>query len=198
MLYKLRDAAGLLDLAVDYLESPIPRLIAIGGVSGTGKTTLARALAPVLGKSPGAIVIRSDVVRKQLMGVPESFRLSDSAYTREVSERVYKRVAELSADTLASGYTVIADAVYGNESERQEIAQVARHCGVEFSGLWLEGPTALLEQRITARRDDASDATPDVLRAQLDFATVPQTWNTIDAGVSPDDSLTRARRMIDC
>jgi aminoglycoside phosphotransferase family enzyme/predicted kinase len=192
----LRDAAALLDLAVVYLARTTPRLIAIGGLSGTGKSTLAHALAPLLGMAPGAVVIRSDVVRKQLMGVPESFRLPETAYTREASEHVYKRVAEISADTLGSGYTVIADAVYGTENERQEIAQVAQHWGVEFSGLWLEGPAALLERRITVRRDDASDATPDVLRAQLGFATVPQTWTTIDAGISLDYSLTQARRTL--
>ena len=194
----LVDAAGLLDLAVDYLASTTARLIAIGGLSGMGKSTLAHALAPLLGKAPGAVVVRSDVVRKQLLGVAESFRLPENAYTSEASARVYKRVAEISADTLASGYTVIADAVYGTENERQEIAQVAQHWGVEFSGLWLEGPVELLEQRITARRNDASDATPDVLRAQLDFVTAPQTWNIIDAGVPPDDSLNQARRMLAC
>ena len=192
----MRDAAALLDRAVDYLADTTPRLIAIGGVSGTGKSTLAYALARFLGACPGAVVIRSDVIRKQLMGVEESARLPKRAYTGAISKRVYERIAATASHTLASGYTAIADAVYGTESERQEIAEVARHRGVKFDGLWLEGPTGLLEQRIAARRGDASDATSEVLRAQLDFVTVPQTWRPIDAAISVGETLAQARRIV--
>jgi len=194
----MRDAAALLDRAVDYLADSAPRLIAIGGLSGTGKSTLAHALSPLLGASPGAVVIRSDVIRKRLLGVADSVRLPESAYTRSIGKRVYERIADIASDTLASGYTAIADAVYGTENARQEIAETALRHGAKFDGLWLEGPPALLENRIVTRRSDASDATPDVLRAQLGFVTVPQTWSPINAAISVGETLAQARRIVGC
>jgi len=192
----LNDARDLLDKAGDYLAGHKPRLIAIGGLSGTGKTTLARNLAPWLGASPGAVVIRSDVIRKQLMGVAETVRLPASAYTTAISEQVYQRIADIASDTLSSGFTAIADAVYGREDERRDIATVGQRAGVAFDGLWLEGPPATLEQRIAARVGDASDATPDVLRAQLGFVTAPTSWSTIRVVESPDDALAEARKRL--
>ncbi len=192
----LKDASALLERTVDYLADRTPRLVAIGGVSGTGKSTLAYGLAPFLGGCPGAVVIRSDVVRKQLMGVPDTVRLPDSTYTAEMSKRVYARVAEIASATLASGFTVITDAVYGMEFEREDIAEIARHAKVRFDGLWLEAPQALLEQRISARAGDASDATAEILRFQLDRITRPQTWLSITATGSALESLEQARRAL--
>jgi hypothetical protein len=194
----LEDAAILLDKAVEYLADPRPRLIAVGGLSGTGKSTLGYGLAPFVGLAPGAIVIRSDVIRKQLMGVPDSIRLPTTAYSPSVSRRVYERIAQIAAITLASGFSAIADAVYGTEEEREELAAVARHANVPFDALWLEGPPELLEQRIAARVGDASDATPDVLRAQLAFVTVPQSWTAIGTVGSADEILARARTLLRC
>jgi predicted kinase len=192
----LKDASALMDSAIDYLAERTPRLIALGGVSGTGKSTLAYALAPSFGGCPGAVVIRSDVLRKQLIGVPETVRLPDTAYAAETTKQVYAAVAKIASATLASGFTAITDAVYGKEDERDAIAEVARRAKVRFDGLWLEAPQALLEQRIAARVGDASDATADVLRFQLDRITRPRTWLTIDAAGSALDSLENARRAL--
>jgi hypothetical protein len=65
------EALAYFELAGRYLDPPPPCLVAVGGLSGTGKTTLARALAPDLGAAPGALHLRSDVLRKQLAGVDE-------------------------------------------------------------------------------------------------------------------------------
>src|SRR4051794_1271353 len=77
------------DLARALIHPPAPRLIAVGGLSGTGKTVLARALAPSVAPQPGAVVLRSDVLRKQMFGVRNTDRLPPSAYTPELAERVY-------------------------------------------------------------------------------------------------------------
>jgi aminoglycoside phosphotransferase family enzyme/predicted kinase len=192
----LNDASALLERAVEYLADPKPRLVAVGGVSGTGKSTLAYGLAPSFGGCPGAVVIRSDVVRKQLMGVADTVRLSESNYTPEMSKRVYARVAEIASETLASGFTAIADAVYGQEEERDAIAEVARRAQARFDGLWLEAPRAVLERRIAARVGDASDATADVLRFQLDRITRPLAWRAVSAAGSAANSLEQARRSL--
>ncbi len=192
----LGDASALLERAVDYLAERKPRLVAVGGLSGTGKSTLAYGLAPSLGGCPGAVVIRSDVVRKQLMGVPETVRLSETAYTPETTRRVYARVAEIASATLASGFTAIADAVYGMDDERDAIAEVARRAKVRFDGLWLEAPSVILEQRIASRVGDASDATADVLRFQLDRIARPLTWRAVSAAGSALESLDQAHRAL--
>jgi len=195
---KLQHASSLLDHALSYLAKPSPLLVAVGGVSGTGKTTLARALAPLLGAAPGAIVIRSDVIRKQLMGVHETARLPESAYAPAVTQAVYDRIAELATTVLATGYIAVADAVYGKESERLALAKIADRTGLPFRGVWLEAPAQLLEPRITSRRGDASDATTDVLRAQLGFVSTPGEWTHVSAAGSPDQTIMEARRALGC
>jgi aminoglycoside phosphotransferase family enzyme len=193
-----KDAVVLMDKAVTYLTDQRPRLVAVGGLSGTGKSTLAYGLAPVLGPAPGAVVIRSDVIRKQLMGVPESVRLPATAYTPSVSKQVYERIAEIASTTVTAGFSAIADAVHGTEEEREGIVAVARQANVPFDALWLEGPSALLERRIAARVGDASDATEDVLQAQLAHVTTPRNWTKISAGGSSEETLAAAQIVLRC
>jgi hypothetical protein len=190
------DAVGLLDRAVEYLADAPSRLIAIGGISGTGKSTLAYALAPFVGRSPGAVVVRSDVIRKQLMGVAETVRLSADAYAPAINTRVYERVTEIAGQALSAGYCAIADAVFGKEDEREAIAAAADRARVPFDGIWLEGPREVLEQRIVARQGDASDATPEVLAAQLGFITVPRRWAAISVAAPLADILSEAQRIL--
>lgn len=179
---KRAEGADLLARANAYLGPARPRLIAVGGISGTGKSRLARALAPALGVAPGAIVLRSDAIRKRLMGVAETVRLPETAYTPAMNEKVYTALARSARAILATGYAVIADAVYGRAAERDAIAGVARSAGASFDGLWLEAPVPVLEQRISARRGDASDATVAVMHAQRDFVEPPADWRRLDAG----------------
>jgi hypothetical protein len=189
-------ANALLDAAVSYLDPVRPRLVAIGGVSGTGKSTVARRLAPLLGVTPGAIVIRSDVLRKQLLGVAQTVRLPSSAYAPEVTQNVYARMAELASAVLASGYSVIADAVHGNLMEQTAIEEVARIAGVRFDGIWLDAPAEILESRIRLRQGDASDATVDVLRAQRRSVVQPQRWIQVSASGSESENFENARRVL--
>ena len=87
-------AREYLAMAERLLNPPRPCLIAIGGFSGTGKSTLALGLAPSVGAVPGAVVIRSDEIRKRLSGVSPLDRLGPEGYSSEMSERVYATVAE--------------------------------------------------------------------------------------------------------
>ncbi|MGD1876938.1 MAG: AAA family ATPase [Kiloniellaceae bacterium] len=164
-----------------YLDPPPPCLVAVGGLSGTGKTTLARALAPDLGAAPGALHLRSDVLRKQLAGVAELDRLPPAAYTPEASAAVYTALAERARQALAAGQAVVADAVFAKPGERDAIAQVARAAGVAFTGLWLEADTAVLSARVTERRGDASDATAAVVEHQLTYDLGSIDWPRMSA-----------------
>ncbi len=193
---KAEEARQYLTLALALLAPPPPRLIAVGGLSGTGKSTLARTLAPSFGAAPGAVVLRSDLIRKEIAGVDPATRLPAESYTREASEAVYARLCERTADALAAGHAVVADAVFADPAERASIEAVARKAGVAFRGLWLEGSQAVLEARIAARRGDASDATVDVLRRQTGFDLGAMNWSRVNADGDAGETETRARRVL--
>ena len=186
------EARSYLNLSGLLLQPRSGRLIAIDGLSGTGKSTLTAALAPSL----GARVLRSDVIRKRLFGVMPETRLPTSAYKLRVSRRVYQTLRRKAADALAAGYSVIIDAVSLKPGERQSFAVVAEVAGVPFAGVWLAAPAAMMDRRLRARRDDASDASPEVLAEQLrqDPGTID--WVRIDAGAGPANSLFAARRAL--
>src|SRR5580704_11683175 len=139
------------------------RLIAIGGLSGTGKSTLAAGLAPELGARPGARVLRSDVIRKRLFGLDPEARLQPDAYAPGVSDRVYGTLRAQAAAALRAGYCVIVDTVALRAEERQAFAGVAQAAGVPFAGIWLDAPAETMTPRVEARPHDASDATRAVV-----------------------------------
>ena len=191
-----QDSVELLRRAIAYLAPQAPRLIGIGGLSGTGKTTVAQRLAPAIGSAPGAVVLRTDVIRKAMLGVPEDKRLDDRAYDAATNRGVYGRMRDLAAGILRAGHSVIADAVFGDDAERGKLETVACETSVEFQGLWLTAPRSLLEQRLAARVGDASDADVVVLAKQLASISEPTNWTRLDAGGLIEDVLAAADRAI--
>ena len=189
-------ARGYLAAAIDFLAAGPPRLLAVGGLSGTGKSTLARGLAPRVGRQPGAVVLRSDVIRKHLMGCPIDQPLPDEAYGPEATAAVYDAMRGHAAAALAEGVSVIADAVFARAEERAAIEAEARKAAASFAGLWLEAPAPLLEQRLAARRDDASDAGAVVLRRQLDYDVGRIAWARVPAGGLADRVRTVAESLL--
>lgn len=160
----------------------VPRkaaVIAIGGLPGTGKSTLARALAPALGRAPGALVLRSDEIRKRLCGVAPETRLGADAYAEAVSARVFAELAAEAASSVAGGQCVIADATFLDATHRAQIRAAAG--ASPFLGIWLTAPLDELERRVAARTGDVSDATVAVLRNAVARDGVPQGWRAVDA-----------------
>ena len=177
-----RDAKRYFDLARRLLV-PVPaRLVAIGGLSGTGKSTLAAAIADRIGPPPGARILASDRIRKRLHGVSPETRLPAEAYLPEISREVYARLFTEAQATLRRGHAVIADAVFDRADTRAAIAASAAEAGVGFAGLWLEAPAATLVDRVGARRGDPSDATTQVVKAQLARGPGLVDWPRIEAG----------------
>lgn len=158
-------------------------MLAVGGVSGSGKSTLARGLSSALGRSPGALVLRSDVVRKELVGAGELDALPPDAYRPEVSRDVYVRMLERARLGLSGGQSVIVDATFSEPEQRRAAEEIAAEAGVPFQAFWLQAPATVLEQRVAERRDDASDATVAVLQQQLarDAGTI--SWRRLDASL---------------
>lgn len=183
---RTKAARGYLAAARSLTERSPARLIAVGGLSGSGKSTLARRLAPHIGRTPGAVVLRSDMIRKELMGVAPDRRLGPDGYAPEISARVYEAMARRATAVLASGYCAVADAVYARPDERSEIAGVAEAAGVPFTGFWLTAPRDTLAERIEARRGDASDATVAVLDSQLEYELGVVDWTEIDTSAGAD------------
>jgi len=173
-------------LAVRLLTPPPPRLIAIGGFSGSGKSTLAVAMAPSLGAVPGAVVLRSDEIRKELCGAPPTERLGADGYAREMSKEVYATMSARARVIVRGGHSVIVDAVYGRESDRDAISRIAVDAGVMFTGFWLDAPEAMLMQRVQSRGADASDADARVVSMQCAQDAGVIRWQRIDASLAPD------------
>jgi aminoglycoside phosphotransferase family enzyme/predicted kinase len=191
-----RTAREYLAMAQRFLD-PVPAsIIAIGGFSGSGKSTLALALAAGVDPAPGAVVLRSDELRKRICGVSPLERLGPEGYTTEVSQRVYGAIVSQAAAVVRAGFSVIADAVYARPGDREAIERIARDLGVPFAGLWLEAPPPVLIERLQHRGVDASDADADVLRKQYAQGAGGVTWQQLDASAPSDAVLARAAAVI--
>jgi aminoglycoside phosphotransferase family enzyme/predicted kinase len=183
-------------LACKLLEPATPVLIAIGGLSGTGKTLLARALAPELVPAPGAVVLRSDVERKALFGKTETQQLPDHAYAPEISGQVYAVLVEKARRVVAAGFAAIVDAVFANPAERAAIRAAAGRLHAEFHGFFLVAALPIRLGRIGSRSRDASDADATVARRQEIYALGKMDFIEIDASGTPVETLARARTAL--
>jgi uncharacterized protein len=170
------EAGAYLDLARELIRPKPPVMVALGGLSGTGKSTIAAALAPRLGAGAGARILSSDRLRKSLHGVPADTRLPQEAYRREVSARVYGEFEARARRLAAAGSPVVVDAVFADPRERDRMSAAARSAAAPFLGVWLDAPADILRQRVAARTGGPSDATLAVLERQLAYDLGPLTW----------------------
>jgi uncharacterized protein len=184
------------DLACRTIEPPPPMLIAVGGLSGTGKSLLARALAPEIAPAPGAVVLRTDVERKAMFGQDEHAKLPASAYAPVVTAQVYAAVTDKAQRALAAGHSAIVDAVFARSEERALLRQTAQKLGVPFHGLFLTADLATRIARVGARSRDASDADAAVARSQESYDLGALDWTRLDASGTPEQTLARAREVL--
>ena len=189
-----RTARDYAALAQKLLTPAQPQLIAIGGLSGTGKSLLTRDLAPGLLPSPGAVILRSDVERKLMFGAREIDRLPEAAYTTETTAKVYALLADKARRAIAAGHSTIVDAVFAQPAERTDIAKAAGSAA--FQGLFLNANLETRMARIDARTGDASDAGTSVARKQEEFDFGRINWAKVDASGTPDETLIRAEAIL--
>ena len=166
-----KTAAGYYQQAYAYTTTTTGQLILMSGVSGSGKSTIAKQLAEKHaqenGLGPKTIIIRSDAVRKHLGKIPLDETGPDSLYTPEMSTKTYQRLQELGLSLASQGYTVILDAKYDRQALRQGVLKAAQTAGLPLTILQCHTPRSVLEQRLRDRTGDIADATVDLLDQQL-------------------------------
>ena len=142
------------------------RLLVTSGVMGTGKTSVARLAAQRL----GAIVVRTDAVRKRLAGISLSTRahhgFGEGLYTREMSERTYAEALRLATDITAAGWPVIIDGAFARASERAAARALVPAGSPPITILWCDAPDHVIVPRLRRRveeRHEVSDGREELL-----------------------------------
>jgi len=179
----LVEASRYRALGCDLLEAANPRLVAIGGLSGTGKSTLAQAIGGDLPGPCGARVLRTDSLRKALAGKRATEPLAGDAYEPAARAAVYRVLARRAQSVLEAGSSAIADATFREDPARAAIEGAAgRHA---FLGLWLRAETHVRVARVARRCGDVSDATTKVAGEQIEPRKLDHGWRVIDAARPP-------------
>jgi uncharacterized protein len=192
-----RAARSYFAFARQAIAPPAPKLIAVGGLSGTGKSRLARALAAEVKPMPGAVILRSDVERKARFGAPETEKLAETAYRDDVTQQVYRNLTDKARRILAAGHSAIVDAVAARPQERAALAQIAGAGSLRLKGLYLTADLATRLARVGARSHDASDADAAVASAQEGYDLGALEWPKIDASGTFDETLARAKAALE-
>jgi aminoglycoside phosphotransferase family enzyme/predicted kinase len=196
---RLRERCGRwVALAAGYLQQQTrPVLVAVRGVSGSGKTAVATRLASEL----GMVWLASDYLRKRAAGSALDAPLPAKAYTDAARHAVYGRMHRTAAWYLARGLPVLLDATYLDPARQRAAADLARRHSVPAVALTLQVPPAVAEERVRARGPGASDVSADAVRAQLArFVDAPFTGVEdvrIDASGTLSETLARARAAVE-
>jgi uncharacterized protein len=191
-----KSAQAYFSFALRAIDPAAPKFIAVGGLSGTGKTRLARALAPHIAPMPGAVIVRSDVERKTLFGTGETEKLPEAAYTPDVTARVYAAIADKARRIVGAGHSAIVDAVFAKPQERDAVAAAAEAANVPLQGLFLTADLATRITRVGGRTNDASDAGAAVAQAQEAYDLGALEWSKINASSTVVETLARARAAL--
>lgn len=164
-------AEEYLKLAENMIAPPTPQLSITFGLSGSGKTTRSSAML-LADPTATTIRLRSDIERKRLYGLDAEAsshsQIGAGIYSTEADVRTYERLAVLAASMLADGWSVIVDATFLSRSERARFRALAQSSGVPFAIIGCAAAIEVLQQRVSKRRHDASEATLAVLAQQIE------------------------------
>lgn len=163
------ESAGYLSLAREFCKRLTPAIILMHGLSGSGKSVVARELASEL----GAVRCRSDVERKRLCGAwpvdADSVSAPAAVYSPEATSRTYDRLLQITDVAVSSGYSIIVDAAFLKQEQRHAFARLAELNNARFLLISCEAPDDVLDARVRSRAQagrDPSDATLQVLELQ--------------------------------
>ncbi len=149
-------------LAWQYTVRRKGQLILVSGLSGTGKSTLARRLAQQI----KAVHIRSDAVRKHLVGIEVESHGGPQLYTSEMTHRTYDRLLHLGLLLAGQGFSVILDAKFDRALFRQQAISRSRSSNISIRIIQCTAPDEVIHSRLLHRTGDISDASADLLLQQ--------------------------------
>ncbi len=192
----LQEVSEHLDLAHLFTRSHKPVIYLMHGPSASGKSTLSQQLSAPL----QAVILRSDIERKRLFGLSAEQSAAEppgqGIYSVEATRQTYQHLLQLTMDVTEAGYSVIVDATFTEQQQRNLFTQFAAAQGYLCRVLDLKVSESVLRQRIQQRKNDVSDADLDVLEKQLQnwpALSAQETDITIpvqmDEGVSRDEVL---------
>jgi hypothetical protein len=168
-----RDAAAFtsanayIELAGRWAERLGAGMIMMHGLSGSGKSTVAAQLA----ETQQAIQLRSDVIRKQLFELADDAdsgsALDQGIYSTEATEATYRRLRHIAAQVIDRGFPVIVDATFLLQAQRRILLELALEKDCPCVAVVCEAPLEILRSRISARDNDPSEASLQVLERQV-------------------------------
>jgi predicted kinase len=156
-------AAAYYRQAASYAQPRSGQVILMCGLSGSGKSTVARQLA----RQTNGIQIRSDAVRKHLGAVPLDQKGPQSLYSAEMTAKTYDHLLQLGLDLASRGETVILDAKYDRQALRQTVIAATQERELDLEIVHCQAPIEVLRDRLNQRTGDIADATADLLAAQV-------------------------------
>jgi aminoglycoside phosphotransferase family enzyme/predicted kinase len=173
-------ARRYLELACLYAQSfDLPTLIILCGLIGSGKSTLAKALASNL----DGVVLSSDVVRKELAGIPSAVHQFEpygaGLYDQETKERTYAALLEQAHSLLEAGRTVILDASFSKRTYRDQARLLAAEAKADVWCCWCQCEHDELDRRLQERTDEdkgPSDARQEILKPFKAAFQAPDEW----------------------
>jgi len=185
-----------LELAKEYLQVTPPRLVGVGGLSGSGKSRLAREIASYIGLAPGARVVRTDVVRKRISGVHPNETLGPEGYTADMTIKTYDEFFDQARQAILAGQSVILDAVFAMQNQREMAEALATELGVPFTGIWVTAPEEVRIERVLKRQRNVSDVTPDIARSQSDYEVGEMTWSQVNSAGEKTETIAQGLRVL--
>jgi len=195
-----QEAAGFLSQAGRHLDEAETHLVLVGGLPGTGKTTLAQGLADHLGWA----VLHSDEVRKELAGLtptePAGAAPFEGIYTRAFTAEVYSELLRRAALALSWGDCVVLDATWLDPEQREAARATARAAHAHLHELRCDLAVDEATTRIMARSASGggvSDATPTLLARLAREEGAPWTGATpLDTSRPPTDVIDHAVSLV--
>lgn len=193
---ELQTARDYLELAKEYLNVTPPRLVAVGGLSGSGKSRLAREVASHIGLAPGARVVRTDVVRKRISGIHPNETLGAEGYTAEMTVKTYEAFIDQARQAILAGQSVVLDAVFAMQDQRETAEALAAELGVPFMGIWVEAPEEVRIERVMKRERNVSDITPEIARSQSEYDVGEMTWASVNSAGEKTETVAQGLRVL--
>lgn len=195
--HAIRQTQKYFELACHFLIDFSPVLIACGGLSGSGKSRIAREIGGLMNPAPGAVILRDDVIKKQITGLSPHQRFNKTKNSPAFDKIIYEVLRQQASCALQNGSTVIVDALFDNEYERMAIQALADSLNTPFIGLWMDAPLNIRKQRVQIRKNATSHCRQEKeLDCQLCLETGHISWHQINTDMPKEDTIQQVVKIL--